>query len=105
MDDSVRSTTFLTGSGVKPAPRSEAARPGDTDSGTDPGEGFTRIGWIFGGLADDFRRRAKFADSDYTDSFNRKTISAAAFMFFATIFSTIALGVHLQVSKQANKCL
>ena len=53
---------------------------------------------IFAGVIDEYRRRSPhMLSSDYFDIFlaPSKTISASIFMFFATIFSTIALGAHL----------
>ena len=67
----------------------------------DPDEGLRRIGTIFGGVMDDYRRRFPLYRSDIADSMTRKTISSALFMFFATFASTVALGV---VIKRNTKC-
>jgi hypothetical protein len=64
-------------------------------------EGLTRIGCMFGGIIDDYKRRLPYYIDDLKDCFTRKTISAALFMFLATITSTIALGV---VIKKATAC-
>lgn len=55
-------------------------------------KGLRRTGRIFGGVFDDYQRRARHCLSDYTDGWHSKTISAAIFMFFATFSSTVALG-------------
>ena len=60
-------------------------------------DGLVRFsGGIFGGVADDYRRRWRHARSDYTDAATWKTVSASLFMFFATFSSTVALGVLVQ---------
>ena len=59
-------------------------------------EGLTRIGCFFGGVADDYRRRLPHYISDLRDGLTLKTISSSLFMFFATFFSTVALGVIIQ---------
>ena len=58
----------------------------------DPDEGLRRIGTIFGGVMDDYRRRFPLYRSDIADSMTRKTISSALFMFFATFASTVGIG-------------
>eukprot|EP00935_MAST-01C_sp_MAST-1C-sp1_P000089 g89.t1 len=77
---------------------------GDAKQGSQAGaggEGLQRIGCMFGGVIDDYKRRMPHYASDISDSFTRKTISGALFMFFATACSTIALGV---VIKKATAC-
>eukprot|EP01060_Flectonema_neradi_P024369 TRINITY_DN3312_c0_g1_i3.p1 TRINITY_DN3312_c0_g1~~TRINITY_DN3312_c0_g1_i3.p1 ORF type:complete len:552 (+),score=62.18 TRINITY_DN3312_c0_g1_i3:35-1690(+) len=59
-------------------------------------EGLTRIGCFFGGIIDDYKRRLPHYASDITDGLTLKTISSSLFMFFATFFSTVALGVIIQ---------
>ena len=59
-------------------------------------EGLTRIGCMGGGLLDDYRRRLPQYGSDIVDGIHLKTVSSALFMFFATFFSTVALGVIVQ---------
>ena len=63
-------------------------------------EGMRRISppLCCGGVADDFSRRSRHCSSDYADALRywRKTLSAALFMFFATFFSTVALGALVQ---------
>ncbi len=56
-----------------------------------------------GGIVDDCVRRSRHCTSDYADAMRhlRKTISASLFMFFATFFSTIALGALVQ---KTTKC-
>ena len=75
--------------------------------------GLRRMGWVCGGVIDDFKRRFKsgFTDrtrvtlcgrkfmlpcSDWTDALTSKTLSSTLFMFFATFCSTVALGVVIQ---------
>ena len=67
---------------------------------SDPLEGFRRYPYVCGGVLDDFRRRARHCGDDYTTAFRHwsKTLSSALFMFFATLFSTVALGAHLQLA-------
>ena len=60
------------------------------------GEGLTRIGFMFGGVVDDYKRRLPHYLSDLKDGFTGKTVSSAMFMFLATACSTIALGVVIQ---------
>lgn len=49
----------------------------------------------FGGVIGEYRHRVPHYLSDYRDAFSRKTIPAALYMFFATFFSTLALGYHI----------
>ena len=60
-----------------------------------------RIGTVFGGVYDDYKRRYKYRTSDYTDGFTWKTVSASLYMFFATFASTVALGVVIQRNTQS----
>lgn len=57
---------------------------------------YKRIGCIFGGVIEEYSRRSSHLISDITDGWNRKTVSSALFMFFATLFSTVALGEHIR---------
>eukprot|EP00040_Diaphanoeca_grandis_P024921 m.137704 g.137704 ORF g.137704 m.137704 type:complete len:614 (-) comp29938_c0_seq1:710-2551(-) len=60
-----------------------------------PGEipdALQRTGRFCGGILNDYRERAPYCLSDYTDGITRKTLSAALFMFCATFASTVALG-------------
>jgi hypothetical protein len=53
---------------------------------------------VFTGVLEEYERRCPhILSSDYYDFFKApsKSVSASIFMFFATIFSTIALGAHL----------
>ena len=67
---------------------------------TDSDEGLRRVKSprCCGGVLDDASRRSKHCAADYLDGmrFWRKTLSAALFMFFATFFSTVALGALIQ---------
>ena len=65
---------------------------------SDPHEGFRRYPYCCGGVLDDFRRRARHCGDDYATAVRHwsKTLSSALFMFFATVFSTVALGVVIQ---------
>ena len=67
----------------------------DTDEGM---RRFAKSGCC-GGVIDDVRRRSRFCTADYIDGvrFWRKTIAASLFMFFATFFSTVALGTLIQI--------
>eukprot|EP01059_Diplonema_ambulator_P015316 TRINITY_DN26425_c0_g1_i1.p1 TRINITY_DN26425_c0_g1~~TRINITY_DN26425_c0_g1_i1.p1 ORF type:complete len:555 (+),score=153.62 TRINITY_DN26425_c0_g1_i1:34-1665(+) len=58
--------------------------------------GLRRIGVFMGGVADDYRRRLPYYWSDVVDGCHMKSVSSALFMFFATFFSTVALGVLIQ---------
>ena len=63
-------------------------------------EGLRRIRYppCCGGVVDDLSRRSKFCAADWLDGLRhwKKTLSAALFMFFATFFSTVALGALIQ---------
>lgn len=52
------------------------------------------------GMKEEVARRLRYCEADYGTAWRyaSKTISAALFMFFATLFSTVALGAHLQQS-------
>jgi hypothetical protein len=117
MDESARSTACLTGRGPgssgssssssssKGLPLYDGQGQGHGQEGEGEGEGqegFRRIGCVCGGVLDDFRRRARHLSSDVTDSLSPKALSAAAFMFLATVLSTIALGAHLQGASNSN---
>eukprot|EP00927_Polykrikos_kofoidii_P057654 TRINITY_DN51809_c0_g1_i1.p1 TRINITY_DN51809_c0_g1~~TRINITY_DN51809_c0_g1_i1.p1 ORF type:complete len:571 (+),score=54.40 TRINITY_DN51809_c0_g1_i1:111-1823(+) len=58
-------------------------------------EGLRRIGFVLGGVRDDYFRRSKHYFSDWTDAVSMKTLSASLFMFVATFTSTLALGNHI----------
>ena len=58
-------------------------------------------GGLFGGVIDDYRRRLPNYCKDITQGFDKKTLSSALFMFFATFFSTASLGALIQ--KTTNK--
>mmetsp|Transcript_63917 Transcript_63917/g.106280 ORF Transcript_63917/g.106280 Transcript_63917/m.106280 type:complete len:591 (+) Transcript_63917:47-1819(+) len=49
-------------------------------------------------VLEEFSERLAYCGADYRTAFNwcSKSLSAALFMFFATLFSTVALGAHLQ---------
>ena len=68
----------------------------------DPDEGLKRFPGLCGGVLDDVKRRSKFYVDDYRTAMRwwSKALSAALFMFFATLFSTVALGTIIQ--KQTN---
>jgi len=59
-------------------------------------QGLVRVPGFFGGVCDDYRRRLPHILADFRDGVSLKTVSAALFMFFATFFSTVALGVIVQ---------
>jgi hypothetical protein len=67
----------------------------------DPDEGLYRIGTVFGGIIDDYKRRMPYYADDFKKGLTKKTISSSLFMFFATFASTVALGV---VIKRNTKC-
>ena len=90
MDVSTTSTTNLTGDNRHDEVESMAM------------DGFERSRGFGVGILDDFKRRSRFYVSDFSDSVSSKTLSASAFMFFATVFSTIALGTHLQSSSNES---
>ena len=70
----------------------------DIEEDVEDAEDVHRGNFFLAGVIDDYMRRAPFLVSDYTDALKEpnKTFSSATFMFFATVFSTIALGAHLQ---------
>ena len=49
-------------------------------------------------VMEEFKERGKHCDADYRTGFTyfSKTLSAALFMFFATLFSTVALGALIE---------
>ena len=61
-------------------------------------KGLQRFPGVFGGVADDFRRRSHFCLPDYANGliYWSKTLSAGLFILFATLFSTIALGALVE---------
>ena len=63
------------------------------EAATDPLEApdisLTRIGCVFGGVANDYARRWEHLLSDFTMARTRKTVSSALFMYFATFASTV----------------
>jgi solute carrier family 4 (anion exchanger) protein 1 len=88
IDLSTRSTTYLVGDGDDHLSESTPSAS-HTDSSKPK---------MFAGVFEEYNRRwPHMFSSDYYDFFlsPSKTLSASIFMFFATIFSTIALGAHL----------
>ena len=73
----------------------------EKDGERDPQEGMYRIGTVFGGIIDDYKRRMPYYADDFKKGLTRKTISSSLFMFFATFASTVALGV---VIKRNTEC-
>eukprot|EP00947_MAST-08B_sp_MAST-8B-sp1_P006582 g6582.t1 len=67
---------------------------GDYEGGGDD-DALVRIGCVCGGILRDYRKRLPLYWSDIRDAFDRKTLSSALFMFWATFLSTVALGVHV----------
>lgn len=61
-------------------------------------EGLQRFPGMGGGIVDDVTRRRSFCVKDYTTGIRHasKTLSAALFMLFATLFSTVALGALVE---------
>ncbi len=55
-------------------------------------DGLARSKHFCGGVVRDFRRRFAHYRTDWTDGLHPRTLSAGMFMFFATFFSTLALG-------------
>ena len=55
---------------------------------------------LLGSVAEELATRYKHCSADYTTVFTwfSKSLSAALFMFFATLFSTVALGAHIQIA-------
>ena len=71
------------------------------DVSDDDDEGMRRITQpclCCGGVLDDAKRRSKHCGADYTTAIRQwqKVLSSALFMFFATFFSTVALGALIQ---------
>ena len=67
------------------------------DDGHDDEEddSLVRFPWCCGGVARDYKKRCPQYLSDIRDAFDRKTLSSALFMFWATFLSTVALGKEL----------
>lgn len=55
-------------------------------------ESLLGTGHFFGGVTRDYKNRFPHLKSDFLDGFSWKTLSAALFMFCATVTSTVALG-------------
>ena len=55
---------------------------------------------LLGSVKEEFAARSQHCASDYSTAFVwfSKSLSASLFMFFATLFSTVALGAHLQLA-------
>ena len=55
---------------------------------------------LLGSVREEFAVRSQYCGSDYSTAFVwfSKSLSASLFMFFATLFSTVALGAHLQLA-------
>jgi hypothetical protein len=55
---------------------------------------------LLGSVKEEFAARSKHCSADYNTAYvwASKTLSASLFMFFATLFSTVALGAHLQLA-------
>jgi len=81
----------------------EAGAGGGGGGGGRRSEGLARFPGLFGGVLDDWQRRSRFCGADYAQGLRHssKTLSAALFMMFATLFSTVALGSL--VEKATNK--
>jgi len=60
------------------------------------------FGGFMRGVVDDYKRRLPQYGDDLTRGFTLKTISAALFMFLATFFSTVALGVLIGGRSQTD---
>ena len=65
-------------------------------------DAFRRFPGVCGGVVREFRRRLRFCGADYTTAREHwpKALSAALFMLFATLFSTVALGAL--IARQTN---
>ena len=63
-----------------------------------PPEGFRRFPGYFGGVKEEVERRRQFWRADWEKGFAHwsKTLSAALFLMFATLFSTVALGALVE---------
>lgn len=68
----------------------EATRTPEPDRSA--AHGLARTGRFAGGAIDDFRRRAAYYKSDFTDGLHSKTLGASLFMFFACIAPAVAFG-------------
>ena len=56
-------------------------------------ESLRRFPGIFGGLIDEYKRRARYCGADFTTAFTypQKALAAAIFIWLATLFSTVSL--------------
>jgi len=59
---------------------------------TDISKALLGTGTFCGGIINDYKERLPYLKSDYVDGISWKTLSAAIFMFCATVTSTVALG-------------
>lgn len=105
MGDSVRVTLDDDGASLRESMRSVLLEQPDAKEWrhTQPPaaeEGMQRIRppLCCGGIADDCKRRSRHCLTDYLDGIRhwQKTLAASVFMFFATFFSTVALGALVQ---------
>ena len=71
-----------------------ASEPGPRE----PPEGFRRFPGYFGGVKEEVERRRQFWRADWEKGVTHwsKTLSAALFLMFATLFSTVALGALVE---------
>ena len=79
-------------------PASSAGRNGTSTAGKEKDNGLRRFPGCGGGILDDITRRARYCGLDYSNGaiYGSKTLSAALFMLFATMFSTVALGALIE---------
>ena len=75
-------------------PQAVASEPGPRE----PPEGFRRFPGYFGGVKEEVERRRQFWRADWEKGVTHwsKTLSAALFLMFATLFSTVALGALVE---------
>ena len=79
-------------------PATSAGRNGTSTAGKEKDNGLRRFPGCGGGILDDITRRARYCGLDYSNGaiYGSKTLSAALFMLFATMFSTVALGALIE---------
>ena len=75
-------------------PQAAESAPGPRE----PPEGFRRFPGYFGGVKEEVERRRQFWRADWEKGVTHwsKTLSAALFLMFATLFSTVALGALVE---------
>jgi hypothetical protein len=66
--------------------------PAVPDEAAEPAEELVYTGRLFGGIAEDVRRRLAHYSSDFRDGLNAKSLSSTLFLFFACLAPAVTFG-------------